>query len=136
MKKLIIFIGVLTLLAMNSCKSDYVQSIDYQLAITGQSDGTVEVNFPHGDFTTNGAADILLNLHAKDSLLTANVLTLDRALAMNDAKVQKAAQRVEKELSNVYVKKADGNYFIHIKGYAKEPITGLVFAIDRTFTNK
>lgn len=142
MKKLYLIIVTLLFVVgttMNSCKSDYAQAIDYHLVVEGESDGKVDVKFPHGDFVSYGATNILLNVYSNDTVQvwrTSNAQVLDNALRAHDAKVQKAAQSVERALTQIHVKEAEGKYYIHIQGYAKEPVTGLVFKIDRTFTNE
>ena len=58
-------------------------------------------------------------------------MNLDKALISNNKLYQEAATRVATDLDEFRVTSgADGHYYIHITGFAKEPITGLVFAID------
>jgi len=85
----------------------------------------------------DGTADIKFRIHS-DSLLRFNKsdMSLEKALTSNDVTFHEAAVRVANDLDNLKVTSARGTYYIHIIGRAKEPITGLIFDIDRTFTNK
>jgi len=148
MKKLLLCVGVvcLTLLctlfsSCNKCSgnaNNYVDKIQYSLTIDGQTDGLVDVTYKTIEFQANGTADLKFKTHSSDSLLQAlkSDMNLDKALISNNKLYQEAASRVATDLDEFRVTSgADGHYYIHITGFAKEPITGLVFAIDRTFTN-
>jgi len=124
---------------MESCtqctNNGYVDSIQYSLTADGHADGQLGVEFPNGKFQSNGDVDLLFEIENDTTKLLSSGLTLEKGLAANDLKEREAAEKVSDELGKITITSLDGHYLVHLKGYAKEPVTGLVFMIDKTYTN-
>lgn len=141
MRKFLIVLSVVAMaFAAMSCSCDDNASfgIEYALNSNGNTDGSVTVTFPSGEFTLNGDASYVFDWsNADKKLFGAEAIFLDDALNSKDAKMAKAANKVSAWLeSAINVTDAEGNYDVYVKGYVKETLTGLTFEIDRHFTNK
>lgn len=124
----------------NKCSSgdtSYVDKIQYSLTAEGQTDGCIDIMFPNGEFQADGLAALLFKISSNDSLQLAFAGTdLTDALVSSNTVQRNAAIKVENDLNKIQIASAEGEYYIRLKGFAKEPITGIVFAIDKTYTNK
>lgn len=125
---------VLSSLAISSCKSTNYEPL-YAVEVVGDADGNVNVTFPQGILNVDGTAGLNFNM-ANDTTVVnkaKKVVSLEEALTMNDAEVVEAAEKVDEMFTATA---ASGTYAVTIKGYVKEPVTGITFSIDRTFTNR
>jgi len=137
-----IILAAITMLfaaSCTSCNNDAKFGIEYDLAVTGNTDAAVTVEFTGGHFGVDGAANFdfgWTNVTEAVNLRGVQSYVLDEALASNDARVADAAARVNEWVDGaVAVDAFTGHYDIYIKGYVKETLTGLTFEIDRRITN-
>ena len=142
MRKILFLFGVMCITLFSSCNkcsnsTSYADKIEYSLNLDGQTDGLIDVSYKTIEFVADGTADIKFRMQS-DSMLRfkKSDISLEKALASNDVNCHEAALKVANDLDNLKVTSARGTYYIHIIGRAKEPITGLIFDIDRTFTNR
>lgn len=134
MKKIIIaLIMGLSLLSFQSCKDTKI-AFNYEVKINGDADGVVDIKFPGGTFGVDGKTGLRFAYSNVPVDTTVRVYNLEKALVSNDVKVAEAAARVSESL--VSVTAASGTYYVHVKGFVKETLTGLTFEVDREFTNR
>lgn len=121
-----------------SCKSDngYKDEVQYSLVANGDAEGDLSVKYGNAEFISKGEAELTFKFSNIDTLQSENPVLLSRALTSNDTKLQDAAIRVNEGLEGIEITSVNGTYYLHLVGYAKEPVTGIIFSIDRTFTNK
>ena len=138
MKKLIIAIAAMLigLTTMTSCK-DTVGGILYNVKVDGNASGDVVVTFPNGSLELDGKAGLVFAYSNDTTLVTRRAeddLLLGDAIESQDKDIRTFATSVNEGFS-VALKdtKAGGEYHVHITGYAKEPNTGIVIAIDKSF---
>ena len=138
MKKFLIAIAmVFAAFMLTSCK-DNVGGFVYNVNVDGNAKGDVVVSFPNGNLELDGNADLRF-AYSNDSTVVANrsygeAMPLGAAMESEDENVQEFAASVNNGF-DVALKDAaaGGEYHVHIYGYAKEPITGFVIAIDKSF---
>lgn len=138
MKKLFYLALFLPLMLFASCKPDHspLTKFTYDLTITGDADGIVTVNFPDGSFELNGKAGLYFT-YANDTLVVNRFYTMNELFDSSSPTHSLAFSNVNNYLNSHFsVSSAGGTYDIVIRGYIKEPITGIVVAIDRRFTNR
>lgn len=138
MKKFVLAIAamVASLLMATSCK-DTVNGFVYNVNLEGNATGDVVVTFPNGSLELNGQAGILFAYSNDTTLVGKSVedgLVLGAAVESEDKDVRAFATSVNNGFS-VALKdaQAGGTYHVRVYGYAKEPNTGIVIAIDKTF---
>lgn len=126
MKKL--FFGLVAVLGMalmfTACHKNVTPEFKFQLEVKGLvNDSATKITSDFAGNVTNEVESLVTN--------DAEVLTLDAPEAV------KANEWIESYVSDVVSKNygSSAKYSIHIKGYVKETLTGLVFSIDKTFTN-
>ena len=147
MKKFLTILAVaLGMFAMQSCNTN--DGIVYSVTAYGDANGNLSMVFPNGNLELNGKSDIdFVWDNDKDEVIAAvdtttfgvgeGVYGLDEAIAADDAKLKEQANAVNDWLANTFeVNSAEGDYYVHIVGYAKEKVTGFTLAIDRVFTNR
>ena len=120
---------------MTSCNTQF--GIAYGVHLNGDGDGQFEVTFPQGSYAMDGKATFTLNVG--DTVLFGNdtVTTKAAVLQRNNKKELAAMQRVNDSIANEFNAFAgEGTYDLYLKGFVKEMGTGLVFEIDRHFTNR
>lgn len=158
-KVLAILMMAVAMLAMTSCKDKL--GVVYNVAIDGNASGDVVVTFPNGDLELNGETALLFHYSNEtdttpvvevvdpnvvtdttsvlaDSTAVAELaegeLLLGAALTSEDKDVRTFATAVNDGFSvSLKDAKAGGSYHVHIYGYAKEPNTGIVIVIDKSF---
>lgn len=133
MKKIFaIFVTIFMAFAMVSCK-DVISGVVYNVNVDGNAKGDVVVTFPDGNLELNGEAGLLFN-YSNDTTVVASNLLLEDAMKSTDKKTSKFANNLNNGF-NVAMKEAgaEGSYHVRISGYAKEPKSGIVIAIDKTF---
>lgn len=138
MKKFLIFaLAMISSLVMTSCGTQF--GLVYGVQLSGDGDGQFEVTFPQGSYEMDGKAALALNVG--DSVLfndTAKKVTYKSEVIERGKKKELAAmKRVNDSIAtNFDAFVGDGTYNLWLKGYVKEIGTGLVFEIDRHFTNR
>lgn len=140
--------GMIMVIAMSACfvscsNSDSTDNkadiFTYNVNIDGDASGDVIVTFPNGSLSLDGDAGILFTYSNDTTAVFTNVLSESEIAASNDDVKMTAWSNVNDYMNNnfkVSAVDAGGVYDIKITGYVKEPITGLIIAIDRRFTNK
>ena len=139
MKKfLFIAFAVLSSLTFTSCNTQF--GLAYGVKLTGDGDGQFEVVFPQGSYAMDGKAAIALNVG--DSLLfnttdSTNVALKNDVILRGKKKELEAMKRVNDSIATQFEAfSGDGTYDLWLNGYVKELGTGLIFQIDRHFTNR
>lgn len=138
MKK-ILFIAftALSCLMLSSCGTQF--GLVYGVQLTGDGDGKFEVTFPQGSYAMDGKAALALNVG--DSVLfndtTTKVTFKSEVLQSGNKKQLEAMRRVNDSIATQFnAFDGEGTYDIHLNGFVKEIGTGLVFSVDRHFTNR
>lgn len=138
MKKfLFIALAIVSSMVFTSCGTQF--GLVYGVQLTGDGDGQFEVTFPQGSYEMNGKAALALNVG--DSVLfndtTAKVAYKKDVLLRGNQKEIEAMRRVNDSIANQFnAFDGEGTYDIWLKGFVKEIGTGLVFSVDRHFTNR
>lgn len=139
MKKFLIYLATIFASFLFTSCNDSVQGIVYDVNIDGKATGDVVVTFPNGNLNLDGDAALAFK-YSNDTTI---VQMGKRAIAVKGLTDPKLDTR--KEVQQLYTTanqsfdvklkdtEAGGTYFVHIHGYAKEPNTGIVVAIDKTF---
>lgn len=138
MKKFLILIFVMVnTLMFTACQTQF--GLVYGVQLTGDGDGQFEVTFPQGSYAMDGKAALSLNVG--DSILfndtTQQVTYKSQVLASGNKKELIAMKRVNNSIAaNFEAFAGEGTYDLWLKGFVKEIGTGLVFSVDRHFTNR
>lgn len=141
MKKIVFVLAMaLALIGAQSCKDNGINLI-YDVTVTGDADGVVDVAFPNGTLVLNGDADVNFHygsLAAVDSTKVfgaapEQTYALSEAVESEDAAIRTTANTLNEMFT---VNATDGTYYVHFVGYVREPITGLQFNIDKELTNR
>ena len=138
MKKFLILIfAMVTTLVFTACQTQF--GLVYGVQLTGDGDGQFEVTFPQGSYAMDGKAALALNVG--DSILfndtTQQVTYKSQVLARGNKKELAAMKRVNDSIAaNFEAFAGEGTYDLWLKGFVKEIGTGLVFSVDRHFTNR
>ena len=134
MKK-ILFLLMTVALVLCSCGTQF--GLAYGVSLTGDGDGKFEVTFPQGSFAMDGTAAIDLNIGDTIPFLGQPVATKAEILKKGDAKEIEALKRVNAAAANQFkATEGDGTYDLWLHGFIKETGTGLIFEVDRHFTNR
>ena len=119
--------------ALCSCHSQF--GIAYGVKLHGDGDGQVQVTFPEGSYAMDGKAAIALQIG--DSLPLGKVTTKAYVLQHGSARELAALQAVSDSVTYQFdATAADGTYDLYLYGFVKETLTGLIFEIDRHWTNR
>ena len=138
MKKfLFIALAIISSMIFTSCRTQF--GLVYGVQLTGDGDGQFEVTFPQGSYEMNGKAALTLNVG--DSVLfndtTTKVTYKKDALLRANKKELEAMRHVNDSIATQFnTFDGEGIYDIWLKGFVKEIGTGLVFSVDRHFTNR
>lgn len=138
MKRFIIAIATMLigLATMTSCK-DTVNGFLYNVKVEGSASGDVVVTFPNGNLELDGKAGLVFAYSNDTTLVARNAedgLLLGAAVESNDKDVRTFATSVNNGFSvSLKDTQAGGEYHVRVVGYAKEPNTGIVIAIDKSF---
>lgn len=130
----IVFAGLM----FTSC-NDTVNGFVYDVSIDGNANGNVVVTFPNGNLDLDGNVDLTFKYSNDTTIVqyTRNSTTIKGFAdpATDDRKEVQELNNAVNESFGVRFKDAEagGSYCVHITGYAKEPTTGIVIAIDKTF---
>ena len=136
MKKIFILFAMMFAFMFTSCK-DSVGGFLYNVNVDGSAKGDVVVTFPNGNLELNGDAGLAFKYSNDTTLVKSGVkdeVLLGAALDSDKEETRTFATSVNNGFS-VALKdaSAEGSFHVHIHGYAKEPKTGLVIYIDRTY---
>lgn len=136
-KFLFIALAIISSMIFTSCQTQF--GLVYGVQLTGDGDGQFEVTFPQGSYEMNGKAALALNVG--DSVLfndtTTKVAYKNDVLLRANKKEVEAMRRVNDSIANQFnAFDSKGTYDIWLKGFVKEIGTGLVFSVDRHFTNR
>lgn len=114
MKKIFIFLMLGIGMMLTSCKTE--MGLAYNVAVTGDGDGLIDVQFPQGNFEMNGTATI--NFYAADTVpfVKAEYLTKQQVLESGNKKYVAALDYVQAELEKVNATDASGTYDLLIDG--------------------
>lgn len=136
-KFLFIAFAIISSMVFTSCGTQF--GLVYGVQLTGDGDGQFEVTFPQGSYEMNGKAALALNVG--DSVLFNDTTTKvaykkDVLLRGNKDEIE-AMRRVNDSIATQFnAFDGEGTYDIWLKGFVKEIGTGLVFSVDRHFTNR
>lgn len=133
MKKFITICCVLFLVlaAFTSCK-DVKPEFKFQLELTGDvADATTAIK---GDFAVNVTNEIINDFNATYVLTDANTEILSIAEPKGVQANEWLENYVQENVINEF--SATTNYYIAVKGYVHETLTGLTFSVDKVFTNR
>ncbi len=136
-KFLFIVLAIIGSMVFTSCGTQF--GLVYGVQLTGDGDGQFEVTFPQGSYEMNGKAALVLNVG--DSVLfndtTTKVAYKKDVLLHANKKELEAMRRVNDSIATQFnTFDGDGTYDIWLNGFVKEIGTGLVFSVDRHFTNR
>ena len=133
MKKFITICCVLFLVlaAFTSCK-DVKPEFKFQLELTGDvADATTAIK---GDFAVNVTNEIINDFNATYVLADANTEILSIAEPKGAQANEWLENYVQENVINEFSTTTD--YYIAVKGYVHETLTGLTFSVDKVFTNR
>lgn len=133
MKKFITICCVLFLVlaAFTSCK-DVKPEFKFQLELTGDvADATTAIK---GDFAVNVTNEIINDFNATYVLTDANTEILSIAEPKGTQANEWLENYVQENVINEF--SATTDYYIAVKGYVHETLTGLTFSVDKVFTNR
>lgn len=133
MKKFITICCVLFLVlaAFTSCK-DVKPEFKFQLELKGDvADATTAIK---GDFAVNVTNEIINDFNATYVLTDANTEILSIAEPKGVQANEWLENYVQENVINEF--SATTDYYIAVKGYVHETLTGLTFSVDKVFTNR
>lgn len=131
MRKILFF--MFACLALCSCNTQF--GLAYQVKLTGDGDGQFSVTFPQGSYTMDGTATLALSVG--DTIPFGQVTTKAEVIEHGNSKQLKALRAANDYAAQQFEATAgSGTYDIWLKGFIKEIGTGLIFEVDRHFTNR
>lgn len=135
MKKIFAILAMaIAMIAMTSCKDNL--GVLYNVALEGNASGDVVVTFPNGDLELNGSAALLFHYSNDTTAVKAaeSAPLLGAALESDNEEVRNFANAIDDTFSVRFKDaQAGGSYHVRVTGYAKEPTTGIVILIDKSF---
>ena len=133
MKKLLFFIAIAAVMALQSCEScekdngtNNAPTLLYN--VTATAEGQVEFTWFNGGANVNGFAQVYQSNDSANNLLNEKGISLADALNSNDASVSEAANKVNSFLN---VTSITGDYKLTLKGYVK--YGSIIFEIDEVY---
>lgn len=121
----------LVLTAFTSCK-DVKPEFKFQLELKGDvADATTAIK---GDFAVNVTNEIINDFNATYVLTDANTEILSIAEPKGAQANEWLENYVQENVINEF--SATTDYYIAVKGYVHETLTGLTFSVDKVFTNR
>ena len=131
----ILFAMLIACVALCSCNTQF--GLAYGVKLTGDGDGQFEVTFPQGSYAMDGKAALALNVGDTVPFNGKQVTTKAEVLERGDAKQLSALKSVNDSIAEQFNATAgSGTYDLWLHGFVKEIGTGLIFEIDRHFTNR
>ena len=134
MKKFLLFIAGIMLLA--AC--DEYKPL-YDISITGDADGMVDVSFPDGYFVVDGATNLSFNYGNADSTVTfSNLpdLTIEQGIRSADKKVCRFSKDVKNFDAAISATSAGGTYKLVIDARFYDPITETEIHTHKVLSNR
>lgn len=123
---------------MTSC-NETVGGFLYNVNVDGNATGDVVVTFPNGELGLNGNVDLAFK-YSNDSTIVKYGVSPESVSDLVDPatdereSVQNFAAKVNDGFGVTFKDaEAGGSYHVHIYGYAKEPNTGFIIAIDKVY---
>lgn len=133
MKKILFF--MLACLALCSCNTQF--GLAYQVKLTGDGDGQFSVTFPQGSYTMDGTATLALSVGDTLPFNNHQVTTKAEVIERGNARQLKALQAANDSIAAQFsATEGTGTYDLWLRGFVKEIGTGLIFEVDRHFTNR
>ena len=131
----ILFAMLIACTALCSCNTQF--GLAYGVKLTGDGDGQFEVTFPQGSYSMDGTAAIDLNVGDTIPFFGQKVTTKAEVIERGDAKQLAALRAVNDSVALQFnATEGSGTYDLWLHGFVKETGTGLIFEIDRHFTNR
>ena len=132
MKKIFVFL-IMACLSLCACQTQF--GLAYGVKLSGDGDGKFEVTFPQGIYAMDGTAAIVLNVG--DTIPFGKVTTKAEVIERGDANQLAALKEANELIAEKFgASSGGGSYDIWLQGFVKEIGTGLVFKVDRHFTNR
>lgn len=136
MKKFLLLIaGIMLLAACN--KTDYKPL--YNISITGDADGQVDVSFPDGKFAIDGATNLAFSYGNADSTVTFSNqpdLTVEQGIKSADKNVCRFANDVKAIDDSISATSAGGTYRLVIDARFYDPVTGTEVHTHKVLSNR
>ena len=131
----ILFAMLIACTALCSCGTQF--GLAYGVKLTGDGDGKFEVTFPQGSYAMDGKAAIDLNVGDTIPFFNQPVTTKAEVIEKGNAKQLAALKAVNDSVAQQFsATEGSGTYDLWLHGFVKETGTGLIFEIDRHFTNR
>lgn len=140
MKKIYSYIVAVFAICLCSCNqstsNDYASQIQYSLRVRGDADGRVNFLWQRGHLDFHGNANVDFSI-CSDTIndYTDYIIPLPEALSSNDVKLKTFGKEVAKQVADIQLVEAEGNYSIIIDGHAYDPKTGLAIKVYKVFEN-
>ncbi|MBR7153855.1 MAG: hypothetical protein IKD12_00920 [Paludibacteraceae bacterium] len=133
MKKLLF--AIIACLALCSCNTQF--GLAYQVKLTGDGDGQFSVTFPQGSYTMDGTATLALSVGDTLPFNNPQVTTKAEVIERGNARQLKALQAANDSIAAQFsATEGTSTYDLWLRGFVKEIGTGLIFEVDRHFTNR
>lgn len=127
--------AIIACLALCSCNTQF--GLAYGVKVTGDGDGQVEVTFPQGQYAMDGTATIYLNVGDTMPFFGKKVTTKAEVIEHGSAKQLAALKAANDSIAEQFkATSGSGTYDLWLNGFVKEIGTGLIFEVDRHFTNR
>ena len=131
MKKFVFFLSLaLACMLVSSCK-DVKPDFRFQLNLSGDvADSATSIT---GDFVVNVSNDankVLAAVNEAKSETEFTSIAAPEGVKANDWLDKYIQDNVISEFS------AGTEYTVHVKGYVHESVSGIIFSVDKTFTNR
>ena len=128
-----ILFAIIACVALTACNTQF--GLAYNVSLTGDGDGQFEVTFPQGSYSMDGTASLALKVG--DTIPFNKVTTKAEVIMKGNERELKALQQVNDAIAEQFnATEGSGTYDIWLKGFIKEIGTGLIFEVDRHFTNR
>lgn len=133
MRKILFF--MFACLALCSCNTQF--GLAYQVKLTGDGDGQFSVTFPQGSYTMDGTATLALSVGDTLPFNNPQVTTKAEVIERGNARQLKALQAANDSIAAQFsATEGTGTYDLWLRGFVKEIGTGIIFEVDRHFTNR
>lgn len=145
MKRLIfILMAVFGIISCTPNKDSEPTSVNdpviYDFHIFGDAEGSLGLTFTNGSFLMNGNSDLDFTL--SNNVIPSNTVATDfysfseeYMLCMSSDSLDAFIKACD-VFGSIDINPIKGDYSLTLKGYIEEPVTGITFSIDRTFTNR
>ena len=128
-----ILFAIIACVALTACNTQF--GLAYNVSLTGDGDGQFEVTFPQGSYSMDGTASLALKVG--DTIPFNKVTTKAEVIMKGNERELKALQQANDAIAEQFnATEGSGTYDIWLKGFIKEIGTGLIFEVDRHFTNR